>query len=431
MDMLKPQVQYPKLPRRKREKRLYGGAKTNVSVPVHYFDTRWADWYSGNILMNANYINSRTRYTLYTDGKSYINNADWKTKVAKGQDASANYSRQGISRYGLAKYSCRSEIWGIYQSTGAGSFCCSPTSTPKSYALLEEKAAARLKHKLQGYIGQAQLAAPLAESKEIHRLVRQINSLGMDALKAVLALRKTKGKSASKLFADIWLGYGFGIRPMLADIKSAADSILKYISRQDQMVVIRSGAREDWTSSQKVNMGLVCYGTEAYMYETSVHEQSVLITAGIRTDVRSAASYSVADHLGLNIASVPSTLWELTPYSWVVDYFTTVGPWLDDMFYTLPGVTVYIVSNKKYRCRTTGNVAFSVHPSFVDPKSRAYGGGSQSLVDLFSFSREKLAQLPSQSLRVKSMDEIASHGIAKMLNLASVIAGRHGGPSLR
>lgn len=392
-------------------------------------DRRWADWSSKGTLLDPNYINSVVTQTLLSAGKTYVAVPDWKVKIAKGLNANGAYAREGIEAMIPARYTCRSRIFnGLYDSRGSGTVQCGSLHAMKAFEPLEEKAAGRIKHKLSGYIGNAQLAAPIAESREIHRLVRQINGLGMDTLKAMLAAKKTKGKSLSKLVGDAWLGYGFGVNPLLRDIKSAADSILKYVTRQDQRVVVRAVATDEWTSGSTDALSNCCYGGGLAFTHSAFHKQSVLITAGIDLTTRSSASYSVADHLGLKLGALPSTLWELTPYSWVIDYFTTVSPWLDDMFYTLPGTTKYIASNRRYRVETYGGLKFGLLTSFTGEVS---GAGTESKVVYFNFSRNNLANLPSQSIRIKSADEIAFHGLTKLLNLSSVIAGRHGGSSLR
>jgi len=422
----KPKL-YPRIPRIKREKRVYGSARTPTSTPVTVFNDRWADWAVNGVMLNPNLINAHEKVVLGTDGKSYVSTPDWKVKIAKGADASSPYSRQGISRKIPAKYNCLSTV-NNYRSSGRGSVYCGSYLEPKDYSSLVAIATGRLKHKLSGHIGNAQLAAPLAESREIHRIIRQINGLGMETLKAVLALKKTKGRSVTKLFGNIWLGFAFGVNPMLKDLKSAADSILKYTTRQDYNVKLSAGASMDWFSAHKGTADLAAYlGYYGFSHDTH-HEQSVRITAGIDLQTRSAASYSMPEHLGLKISAVPGTLWELTPFSWVVDYFVTVGPWLDDMFFTLPGVLKYCVLTKKYRSVTYGNIYFQkVNASDIGDIT---GSGGTAVVDAFAFSREVLATLPSQPIRIKSVDEVAAYGIAKLLNLASVIAGRHGGPRL-
>jgi hypothetical protein len=292
--------------------------------------------------------------------------------------------------------------------------------------VLKDQALAKLKNRLNGSIGNAQLAAPLAESREIHRLVKQVNGLTLDMLKAALAIKKTKGKSAAKFFGDVWLGFGFGVRPMIDDITKAANSILDYTTREDRHVRVAGTASREYTSGRRdAPFEIACYGLALGVNNAAHHRQSVHIVAGIDLKLRTAASYSVLDHLGLDWDGVPGAIWEYLPFTWVVDYVATVGPWVDDMFFTLPGSVKYVSQSEKYQNETI-NDPFGV-PSF------GYSGkisGTPGKANYVSFTRTKLATLPTRALRFKTVDEIAKHGLTKILNLGSVLAQKHGGPGL-
>jgi hypothetical protein len=293
-----------------------------------------------------------------------------------------------------------------------------------STVTLNDQAISRLKNRLSGKVGNAQLGPPIAESREIHRLVRQINGLGMDTLKAMLAAKKSKGKSVTKLASDIWLGFGFGVNPLLKDIQTAADSVMHYVTRQDRRIVISGSATQEYHSGS-IDTGSSTYIAQdcAYgWYRSARHTQGIRYEAGIDLEVRAGSNYSVTDHLGLKVEQLPSVLWELTPYSWVLDYGATVGSWLEDMFYTLPGTVKFLSKSYKYQSETNSNVKL-----FLSVGTKAVFSGSTAKSVYSLFVREKQAPvLPTRALRIKSVDEIASHGVTKLLNLASVLAGQRG-----
>lgn len=354
------------------------------------------------------------------DEKAGIKNPGWRQTIAKGGDATSTYSRIRII-YKPTKYTCFFEDSGNL-SLGRGQEDGGLNLVEKPWQPLIDRATASIKHKLDGNIGKAQLAAPLAESREIHRLVRQINTLGIDTVKAMLAIKKTRGKSAFKQFGNIWLGFGFGVNPMLKDIESAANSILDYNTREDRHVRLTGTASQDYfTSITVLGSSNIAYALKLGQKSQFYHTQGVHIVAGIDLKLRSAASYSVTDHLGLEVGALPGTLWELTPFSWVGDYFATVGPWLDDMFYTLPGATKYISMSTKYH--NIGTMLPYPIPQVGNSRSGVNGQGSSRYS---SFTRVPLTALPSRQLRIKSADEVAQHSLAKLLNLASVLAQKWG-----
>jgi hypothetical protein len=410
---------YPILPGRRKAQRLE--KQDGLTTPISYSRRLYADLTLISTGDVSEFLNESNERTLAWNSKSFARHPGWQLAVAKGGDATFSYSRE-IGTYkpivygGTSKNATwRSKCYGSIHGVG-------PVFEPKETLTLQDQALGKLKHKLNGYIGNAQLQAPLAESREIHRIVRQINTIGIDTLKALLAIKKTRGKSAAKHFGDVWLGFGFGINPMLKDIEKAANSILDYNTRQDRTVRVVGTATREYHSRVANTVGeSVAFGTTCKTISQVIHTQGVQIVAGIDLQTRSAASYSVYDHLGLEISEIPSTLWELTPYSWAFDYFFTVSPWLDDMFYTLPGECKYVSQATKYQSETTD------YPVFVPQSGFTWsGGGTMGRARYVSFSRTPLAVLPSRGIRIKTSDEIAKYGGTKLLNLASVLAGRMG-----
>jgi len=422
--MAKKPTFYPNLPHVKRPKGVKRVGAIMVNTPVYTPQVNQADRLSKAFgTYSPNWISVNTKQFQGNDTRSGTKNPSWRVTIAKGGDATSSYSRT-LFKLKPTSYSIYSEDIASV-SNGFGTSFGGMLTFQKDPIALEDKAIGRLRNKLQGKIGNAQLGPPLAESREIHRLVRQINGLGMSSFKALLAAKASKGKSVSKQLGDIWLGFGFGVNPLLQDIKSATDSILHYVTRIDRRIVVTGTATQDY-SSGKDNATSSSEAISAHCtlgwYLSSNHVQGVRYVAGLNLIVQGGSNYSMADHLGLKVQALPSILWELTPYSWAVDYFSTVGSWLDDAFYTLPVTVSYLSKNYKYQCRTT---AFP--KAITIPGAKSTLGGGASIGEFVEFSRVKLApNIPTRSLRIKSVDEIASHGITKLLNLGSVLAGRRG-----
>lgn len=421
--MAKQPTFYPNLPRSKSRTlaRRVGAisVRTAVKVPRVIQADRSYKPFS---FYEPNYLTVNESPTLYHDVRVGIKNPGWKVTIANGGDATSGYSRE---QYSIKPTQYRVHAEGpTWVSNGYGTLFGGLTIQENDQTALNDQAIGRLKNRLQGKVGNAQLAAPLAESREIHRLVRQINGLGMSTFKALLAGKASKGKSIAKQAGDIWLGFGFGVNPMLKDIQSAADSILHYVTRMDRRVVVSGTANTEYHSGYRDTSSSEYVAQDASIgfHVSATHKQGIRYVAGIDLIVRAGSNYSVTDHLGLELSALPSTLWELTAYSWAVDYFTTVGSWLEDAFYTVPGTVKYVSKNYKYQSETSATPI-----GFYSVGTKGTLSGSTATSRYTSFSRTKLAPtFPVRSLRIKSADEIASHGLTKLLNLASVLAGRHG-----
>jgi len=420
---------YPILPRERRDRKVPVRSGSINATPLLYNRVIHWDQYDKNThSYNASAGDFRNVVNMGNCIKSITKNPGWRVAVAKGSNATSSYVRNIMSAK-VTPYAIYSENKDVL-SRGYGQITKAPIITAQSYTPLIQQAIGQLRNKLNGHIGRTELAPPIAESREIHRMLRQVNTLALDAVKAITAIKKTRGRSAFKYAANVWLGLNFGVNPLLKDIEQAAKSIQEYNTREDHVVRLTGTASIDWTSGE-LNLPSsiseqIAPGVRVGYSGSCHHQQGVQIVAGINLLTRSTASYSVTDHLGLKLSELPSTLWELTPFSWAVDYFTTVSPWLDDMFYTLPGTTIYVSQATKYQSENTIDL-----PIWIDSalKYRAYLSGGRSVVRYVSFTRTSLSQLPSRSLSIKSVDSIASHGITKLLNLTSVLAQMRG-PSL-
>lgn len=408
---------YPIIPRVTRKRVRRDDTFLHLNQPYVYAQVQYAlRTYIPTGVKNVTYDNFRWTTVGWNESRTFQRNKDWKQIVAKKQNATYPYSRTGgeaapvIYRGTCYSATARTECFGAQ----IGSVLVEAADQ----AWLKDVALARLKNRLNGDIGQANLLAPLAESREIHGLVRQINSLAMDTLKQLLLIKRTHGKSVLKHAGQVWLGFGFGVSPLIGDLSKAAESIHKYFGRSDHTTRVHGTASTDWHSSSTNGNYDAGEGVQYFITNKAEHQLSYRYSGGVNLKLRSDGNYGIFDHLGLEVSQLPATLWELTPFSWVVDYAATVGPWLDDMFYSLPGSLTYLSLNTRYQNR----VVFEGQPTKSTAKNWQ-GTFRNGYSNYFSFSRVSLTTLPHRQLRVKTVDEIGKYGLTKLLNLGSVLAG--------
>lgn len=130
----------------------------------------------------------------------------------------------------------------------------------------------------------------------------------------------------ARAFSSNFLEYSFGWAPLVGDIGSAIDIIG---SPNVGNVDIRGGAKTVDTYSKRVYAGAY-QGQQAHM--SGSHKFTVIATC--RANVKVAnPNTSLAAQLGLvNPATV---LWEIVPFSFVVDYFVNVQSYLENYTSTL------------------------------------------------------------------------------------------------
>jgi hypothetical protein len=205
------------------------------------------------------------------------------------------------------------------------------------------------------------------------------------------------------------------------DTKNIVNAIDNFLNRGDVGIRDSALAKNEWKTYLPV---VTASHTAGCYYETRVqlhHSLSYRWYCGGYTSVHSGNDYGIGEHLGFSARELIPTFWELVPYSWVVDYFTNVGQFLEDTFQVLPASIVYSGYTRRYECK------ISVYHNWLRQNNQwvlsSTPGGAE--VKRFEFERVPLStSLPHVGLRIKSIDEIGYFGVNKLLNLASVLIQR-------
>jgi hypothetical protein len=140
-----------------------------------------------------------------------------------------------------------------------------------------------------------------------------------------------KGVSATSAATSAWLEYRFGWKPLLYDIQGIHDSWLQneqFHSKPVRLVARASDSNIIWDSVQNVSSSVPTGTSGAKMVANYSHRAKV--SSGVLYELydESLAS-ATARRMGTRLSDVPSTIWELVPFSFVVDRFLDVGTWLN------------------------------------------------------------------------------------------------------
>lgn len=143
------------------------------------------------------------------------------------------------------------------------------------------------------------------------------------------AFKSTKRKWLKRVGAipGAWLAFQFGLRPLLGDIRASAEA-LEWLQRQ--------GSSADFTcraGSQRIDTNTAVmqgYVTPSF----KLHELGLVVTRchySCTYTVSCAVDRTLAQ---LGLSNSFSVMWELTPWSWAVDYVLGIGSWLNSTFAT-------------------------------------------------------------------------------------------------
>jgi len=358
------------------------------------------------------------------------NNPDWKDDITKGNDASTDY-RLYEAETESAETAWATSDWYYNDSLEARSRL-STNRVPQVFfedyddPVVRDIALKRIKDAVSNNSANIKILVPLKEWKETAGLIGSLAQTTLKMVKSVAALKKGKFSDLRKASSEAWLQYNFAVSPTIGDIAAGAEAVADALNRVPATIRVQGTASRDWLSSDKKTLvpgwpsGCSCFGLVS-----SHHQISYRFIAGFRQSVEYYNDYQgLAKHLGLGIGDVVPSAWELLPWSWLVDYFTTAGDFLDDVFSTSQGNTTYVLLNKRYIIESQKSTYFDYT---VDPGATGYHPSNLKQSGFMTesrevyFRRQVLGSLPTRALRLKCSDEIAKDAVTKLLNLVSIL----------
>lgn len=374
---------------------------------------------------------STARNLGIADTRTTNQDRDWRIKVAKHANASLGYKIVKTKHFPTRAYATS---WGIaatgpngikYRYAGNCHMVPAVDPTPRFFigddVALRDQALTRLKRKLAAQSSQVNILVPLAEITELRRLLQSLAMSAITLLYALGQLQRGNPLKAAKHASELWLAWSFGVKPTLSDIKSTCEAIDHWINGKDRFVKLTGTANKEWNSSYRTEVTGV-FGAKSYVTQRYHHTLSYRYTGGFDVNPMSGNNYSAGAQFGLEFGAIIPTFWELVPFSWIVDYFTTMGQFLNDTFVSANGQLKYLVLNRRYTCDVEESIEFVSNGKVTDGVMYdANVGGYMH----FNFDRSPLSTIPHPALRFKQFDEIGINVVNRLLNLAGVFISGH------
>lgn len=350
-------------------------------------------------------------------------NALYKDQILAGIDATTSYSRSGFDIKPGFFDMTSTQLWGgqnIVSRRFERLTSVFPNIPSLGNSVLTGEASSRLKRKLRQFTGQSNQLTNVAELRDVPKTIKSVAGSASKLISTVLQSNK-RGRDLQKFAADQWLTWSFGVLPTLGAVDDAVSSLGKYLKRDDHRNVEYGVHSEDWVlSTTSSSTGSLHYNV---VHNGSFRvTRSAKITAGFKYLLRSSEDYTLGKHLGFDLSSVVPTAYELMPYSWLIDYFTTAGQVIEDTFTADFGQSFYICLNQKLTIE--GQTTFRPQ-SLISQTRLDRFTTNPCTYKYFSFSRSPLSNLPRAPLRFKQPAEVARNATNKLLNLVSILRSRN------
>lgn len=230
--------------------------------------------------------------------------------------------------------------------------------------------------------------------------------------------------TTTRNLADAWLEAQFGWRPFLHDVADSAKALGQFNrGRGIDTITFRTSGKSDLPSSESSELASTNVpgggGVTIYYLIDSVHEYrtEVRYRAAMRVEAKNPKEFDPT-LIGFDLRSWGPTIWELIPYSFLIDYFSNVG----DIITGWSNLGVRMAWCNRTARRIVGRRQWTkLHPSFnTGVNATVSHTPAKYIIESRSVSRTKITELPNPGLEL----EIPDIGSLKWLNIAALIASR-------
>lgn len=128
-----------------------------------------------------------------------------------------------------------------------------------------------------------------------------------------------KALSLFQFLSDNWLAYRYGIMPLVLSAQGAVDIVRK------PKLTPRYTARASGFTSQHVSEKTTIINA---LYYDNTLLQTTTASGKCRAGILYEHTFELVERSGLTVHEIPSTAWELIPFSFVADWFVNTGQWI-------------------------------------------------------------------------------------------------------
>jgi len=171
------------------------------------------------------------------------------------------------------------------------------------------------------------IGATFAEMKETTAMLKSAVKVGTSVMKWTnkFISNMKPAKMSYQAFIDTWMNLRMGWRPFLGEVDTLTQTIWRIKENVERRNFKKFAGLSNTHHSTHV-------GTPGWLYNSAIKfdvskdsEAAFFCKAGVYA-IRKKDGY--LDPYGASINALPKTIWEITPFSWAVDYVFNVGDFI-------------------------------------------------------------------------------------------------------
>jgi len=372
--------------------------------------------YSGASYVDGTLVSSvpRTVLSAYsaTNSRTGTGLKGWKAKIRANESATTPFNAQ--ETYVVSRPAVINTVWmddfGPYakrvrriEVRGDVFKAVTPDASSISVAAAQAKAYADFKEQINNLERSVEGLAFIGEIRETLKMLRSPLRALRQAVGYYLPtlqkkLKRAKRKQWRAVIGSTWLEWRFGVRPLVMDIDGAINALAK-IGEWSPAFVMTAFGKTVTSSMSLSRVTDPAYNRHTFdMASKTVDEALVRYKVGIKARYfPESGAPSLLKGLGIEFERFVPSLYEVMPYSWLIDYFTNVSDvllskWVDQSQVAWVNQTV----RKKRSIYTAGKLdvkatkaLYSSPPVFSCDADCGYQLASHKVV-----SRSALSEVP-------------------------------------
>lgn len=364
----------------------------------------------------------------------------WKTIIRQGGDATTTFSaskehatatpgHMKVSFWypgGFPRHQQRIEYarsWGVVFAPQV-----MPSAAGSSATTANNQALTRLYQDIRRNNTQFSGMVALGEMREALRMIRSPAKSLFNGIRDYFTTLNKRKRRAPKhrlknILSETWLEYSFGWMPLISDIKAAAETLARFEDDSRRTTARGHGISENVLTAGSAGSSIE---NNYLAYKSTTHDKimvRVIYRVGLKYTATApfGSARRLAELSGFTLSEFVPTVWELIPWSFLVDYFANVGDILTCV--TTDTSSVYRITKTViyYRTMRFNTVAdykriydmFSTGKDLISIEGDGLGGyTSQS--STVERSRPSSIGYPTLTTRFPPLDS------AKWLNMAAL-----------